>query len=679
MATRIGVDVGGTFTDLIYYVDETGEVLVAKEPTSPSEPEVGVLGAVEAAVAEPDLVASAYFLHGTTVGLNALLERRGAVVGLLATRGFRDVLEIRRGDRDDPYDLFWKQPSPLVPRRLRAPVTQRMQADGTEITPLEPADVSAAAETFAAEGVNAVAIAFLHAYANPQHELEAERLLRAAGFEGDISLSHRVSGEYREYERTCTTVIDAFVRRRLGPYLGRLENRLRERGFRGGVLIMRSGGGAMTFAEAAERPFETILSGPVAGAEAVADLAREMDLDMAIGADVGGTSFDTCLVVDGRPPLLYEGTVIGLPIQTPWVDVRSIGSGGGSIVHVDQGGLLRVGPQSAGADPGPACYGKGGRQATVTDAAVVLGMLPVGALAGGVRLSPELAAAALEPLAERVGFGSAHEVARGVMRIAAAQMADAIRSITVERGRDPRESALVAFGGAGPLFATLLADELGVSTLVVPPHAGNFSAWGMLGAGLARTASRTRLLRLTQDGLGAAREIGQELFGELDGRAAESLPAGRREVHLDVRYVGQEHTLTVHAPAPDGMLSDDADALTGIFAAEYERMFGHTMEEDVEIVCVRAISAGPLERGAPAAPTPRSAAGDHGQTVPGWSFTRGEECAFAIVERDTLAVEDVVTGPAIVLEPTTTTFLDAGFTARVHAGGSLVVHREEAP
>src|SRR5689334_11421473 len=255
----------------------------------------------------------------------------------------------------------------------------------------------------------------MNAYANPAHELEAERLLRDAGFTGDISLSHRVSGEYREYERTCTTVIDAFVRRRLGPYLGRLEGRLRGRGFRGSALIMRSGGGAMTFAEAAERPFETILSGPVAGAEAVAGLAREMGIGMAIGADVGGTSFDTCLVVDGRPPLLYEGSVIGLPIQTPWVDVRSIGSGGGSIVHVDPGGLLRVGPHSAGADPGPAAYGKGGADPTVTDAAIVLGMLPVSALAGGVQLSHDLATRALEPLAARVGFGSAHDVARGVM------------------------------------------------------------------------------------------------------------------------------------------------------------------------------------------------------------------------------------------------------------------------
>jgi N-methylhydantoinase A len=675
MATRIGVDVGGTFTDLIYYVDETGEVLVGKEPTSPSAPEVGVIGAVESVLEQTDIETSAYFLHGTTVGLNALLERRGAVVGLLATAGFRDVLEVRRGDRDDPYDLFWHQPPALVSRRMRLTVDERVRADGLVLRPLRAGDVTAAAAAFAEQGVDAIAVAFINAYVNPAHELEAERLLRAAGFEGDISLSHRISGEYREYERTCTTVIDAFVRRRMGPYLGRLEQRLRERGFRGGALIMRSGGGAMTFAEAADRPFETILSGPVAGAEAVADLARDLGIAHAIAADVGGTSFDTCLIADGRPPVLYEGTVIGLPIQTPWVDVRSIGSGGGSIVHVDAGGLLRVGPQSAGADPGPACYGKGGADATVTDAAMTLGMLPVSALAGGVQLDPALAASALAPLAGRLGFSTPAEVARGVMRIAAAQMADAIRSITVERGRDPREAALVAFGGAGPLFATLLADELGVEMLVVPPHAGNFSAWGMLGAGLARSASRTRLLRLSCDGLRGAAEIARDLHAELAARVGEAEPPGRREVHVDVRYVGQEHTLTVAAPAADGIPTEDPAALADVFAREYERTFGHTMDEEIEIVCVRAIAISPLERGALAPPAGRD--GDPPEaSVTAWSFTRAAELEFALCDRETLPVGAVLRGPAILREPTTTTFLDAGFAASIHDTGSLVIRRE---
>ena len=525
MPNRIAVDVGGTFTDLVLSDEETGRIVIGKMPTVPDAPDEGVLAVLNAVLADGDVASSEYFLHGTTVGLNALLENRGALVGLLCTRGFRDVLEVRRGDRGDPYDLFWHPPAPMVERHLRIPVGGRMRADGVEHAPLAPADVTEAAGRFTEHGVGAVAVAFMNAYANPAHELEAERLLREAGFTGDVSLSHRVSGEYREYERTCTTVIDAFVRRRLGSYLGRVEDALGDKGFAGGCMIMRSGGGAMTFDEAADRPFETILSGPVAGARAVAELARALDLRHAISADVGGTSFDTCLIDDGRPPVLYQGEVVGLPIQTPWIDVRSIGAGGGSIAYVDSGGLLRVGPQSAGADPGPACYDRGGEQPTVTDAALVLGMIPAAQIAGDVPLVHDLAERALARLAEPLGFDSVTEVACGVIRIVAAQMADAIRSVTIERGRDPREAALVAFGGAGPLFGTVLADELGVSTVVIPPYAGNFSAVGLLSADLARSASRTRVTRLSAEGLTEAGALAEQLFGELDSRGSRRVAA----------------------------------------------------------------------------------------------------------------------------------------------------------
>ena len=385
MATRLGVDVGGTFTDLIFYDDETGEVQVAKQPTTPAAPERGVIATVLAATPENVLRASRYFLHGTTVGLNSLLERRGANVGLLATRGFRDILEIRRGASDDPYNPFWKPAKPLVPRRLRLPVTERILADGTVHMPLDKADVRDAFELFEREEVTSIAISFLHAYANPAHELEAARVLRELGFDGELSLSHEVSGEYREYERTSTTVIDAYVRPNTSSYLQRLQNSLSEAGFVGDLLVTRCGGGSMTFAQAAQRPFETILSGPVAGAEGAAELARNLDLGDVITADVGGTSFDTCLITNGRPQTIFEGNVLGLPVQTPWVDVRSIGAGGGSIAYVDIGGLLKVGPHSAGADPGPVSYGRGGTEPTVTDAMLVLGFLAAGRLASGIQ------------------------------------------------------------------------------------------------------------------------------------------------------------------------------------------------------------------------------------------------------------------------------------------------------
>jgi N-methylhydantoinase A len=675
MATRIGVDVGGTFTDLIHCDDETGRILIGKEPTVPQSPDVGVLRVIASVLASGDVESSEHFLHGTTVGLNALLEGRGAVVGLLCTRGFRDVLEVRRGNRDDPYDLFWRPPAPMVPRHLRLPVTGRIRADGAVHAELDPADVEAAAEAFAEAGVTAVAVAFVNAYANPAHELEAERVLRAAGFEGDISLSHRISGEYREYERTTTTVIDAFVRGRMGSYLGRLQSELGGKGFSGSCMIMRSGGGAMTFAEAAERPFETILSGPVAGARAVAELARQLELEHAIAADVGGTSFDTCLIDDGRPPVLYQGEVVGLPLQTPWIDVRSIGAGGGSIAYVDEGGLLRVGPHSAGADPGPACYGRGGTAPTVTDAALVLGMLPSTDLAGGVKLRPDLAEQALESLAGPLGFESAADVARGVIQIVCAQMADAIRSVTVERGRDPREAALVAFGGAGPLFGTLLADELGAPSVVVPPYAGNFSAWGLLGADLSRTASRTRVIRLSADGLRLAGAIAGELFAGLDGRDPGDGSQALREVHLDMRFAGQEHTLTVPVPAPGGAVEDDADAVSVTFLREYERTFGSSIDEELEIVCVRAIETTRLERGAPSADVSANGHPVHDGTVDAWSFTAGERMPFALLDRDDIGEGAVVPGPAIIREATATTYLDAGFTAEVHPAGALIVTR----
>src|SRR3954447_9770212 len=519
MATRIGVDVGGTFTDLIFYDDETGEIRVGKEPTTPSAPEEGGLAAIDSVVPPERLRAARYFLHGTTVGLNSLLTRTGAVVGLLATRGFRDVLEIARGDRGDPYDLFWRQPPPLVPRRLRLPVTERMRADRRVETPFDVQDVHAAVEVFHAAGVTSVAVAFMNAYANPAHELAAEQALRDAGFDGEISLSHRISGEYREYERTSTTVIDAYVRPRMTHYLRALEARLRGAGFTGTAIVTRSGGGAMTFAEAEERPFETIMSGPVAGAEGAGELARTLELGNVITADVGGTSFDTCLVTDGRPQLMYQGAVEDMPVQTPWVDVRSIGAGGGSLAEVDVGGLLKVGPASAGAVPGPACYGRGGTLPTVTDAAFLLGMLGDGRLASGIVLDRAAAEGAIRPLAVRLGF-DVEQTARGIMTIAAANMANAIREITIERGQDPREAKLMPFGGAGPLFGTLLARELELREIVVPPYAGNFSAWGLLGADLTRTAARTRIMRLREEAIPEANDVLKELFAGLGSRSA---------------------------------------------------------------------------------------------------------------------------------------------------------------
>ena len=670
--TRIGVDVGGTFTDLILYDGRTGDVLVAKEPTTPVSPEVGVTNATRAGIPPDELQIADYFLHGTTVGLNALLERRGASVGLLATKGFRDTLEIRRGDADEPYNLFWRQPPPLVPRRLRLPVTERIRADGEVHVPLDPEDVRRAVEAFDAEGVQCVAVVYMNAYANPAHELETERLLREYGYTGPISLSHRVSGEYREFERTCTTVIDAYVRPRMSTYLQRLEEELRGAGFGGSLLVTRSGGGAMTFGEAEERPFETILSGPVAGAEGAAEVARDLGLESVITADVGGTSFDTCLITDGRPQVMYQGKVIGLPVQSAWVDVRSIGAGGGSIAYVDVGGLLRVGPQSAGAEPGPACYGRGGTEPTVTDAAFVLGMLGPGLLASGIELDADAARTALEPLAQTLNM-SIEELAKGIVTIANASMADAIRGITVEQGQDPRRAWLMAFGGAGPLFAALLARELEVDGIVVPPYAGNFSAWGVLSADLTQTVARTRIMRLEPAAVDATNGILHELFTELQSRVGER-GEHIKEVGFDMRYAGQEHSLTVDIETTDGQIAWEASEIRAAFTRDYKRTFAHEMDEDVQIVAVRATIRTPLPRLAKqgSAETNGTRDADAGQ-FEAYSFVRDEWLPFRLVRRSDLGTGAQVEGPAILLEGTATTYLDAGFSGEVHPSGSLLI------
>lgn len=673
MTTRIGVDIGGTFTDLILYDDERGDVTVAKVQTTSASPDEGVVNAVSEAVPEEALRRAEFFLHGTTVGLNALLERRGAKVGLLATNGFRDILEIRRGDRDEMYNLFWTMPPPLVPRRLRLPVSERVMATGEVHTPLNPDDIEQAAATFADEGVDSVAIAFLHAYANPEHELEAERLLRESGFEGEISLSHRVSGEYREYERTCTTVIDAFVGGRTSRYLQRLGESLEEVGFSGSLLVTRSGSGCMTFAEAEDRPFETINSGPVAGAEGAGELARNLGLGDIITADVGGTSFDTCLVLDGRPQIMYEGKVVGLPVQTPWVDVRSIGAGGGSIAHVDVGGLLRVGPQSAGADPGPASYGKGGDKPTVTDAALILGMLGSGELASGITLDVQKASDALKPVADELSF-SVEETARGVMTIVGANMANAIREITVEQGVDPRGMKLLAFGGAGPLMSTLLARELDIDQVIVPPYAGNFSAWGLLGADLTQSVARTKIMKLSEDCISSANDVLTSLFAELESRQSKGLGSGTssKEVGLDMRYVGQEHWLTVSVATEDGRIVASEEEIGSSFAREYERTFGGTMDEAAEIVSIRATLRIPLPRRKENIVAATGADESETKTLEAYSFTRGSKMDFKVVQRESLELNDSISGPAIIEEETATTYLDADFEARVDKSGCLM-------
>ena len=677
MATRIGIDVGGTFTDLIVLDEESGEITVGKGPSNPSAVDEAVRGVLSSTVDASVVERAGYFLHGTTVGLNALLERKGARVGLLTTEGFRDVLDIRRLLRIDEHgehmwDRLFKTPEPLVSRPLRVGIRERVLADGTVRQPLDRAGVVRAAAAFAREGVECVAVMFLNSHANPAHELEAAEVLREAGFDGPVSLSHLVSGQYREYERASTTVVDAYIRPTVSGYLERLESGLRREAFAGECLVTTSAGGCLSFAEARSRPFETAMSGPVAGAVGASKLCAQLGLPLAITADVGGTSFDTCLLVDGRPRVKYEGEVVGMPLQTPWVDVRSVGAGGGSIAAADRG-LLGVGPRSAGAYPGPVCYGRGGTEPTVTDAAVTLGMLARDTLASGLKLDNEGAAAALARLGEQLELGP-EEAARGVLRVAGATMAGAIRAVSIEVGEDPRSAALIAYGGAGPLFASLLARELGIGTIVIPNYAGNFSAWGLLEQDVVRSAALTIVSPLDDGGLARAQETIDRLFEQLDSRAETDLRGTvTHEAEFDLRFPGQEYTLTVPVALADGRIAESPQAITRRFAELYERTYGHSFDVGVDILSARAIERTALPRAARSGRSSTNGAGPAPRTARAYSFANDDWCEFAVIERDSLSIGSSFTGPAIVMETTTTSYIDAGLTGVVHESGALIL------
>jgi N-methylhydantoinase A len=681
MPARIGVDVGGTFTDLIFLDDATGQVTVGKGPSNPSAVDEAVRAVVSSSVDEQGVARSSYFLHGTTVGLNALLERKGARVGILTTEGFRDVLEVRRLMRVDEHgehmwDHLFKTPEPLVSRPLRIGVPERVLADGSVRTALDPDGVREAAEVFAREGVECVAIVFINSHANPAHELEAAQVLRDAGFDGPLSLSHQVTGQYREFERTSTTVVDAYVRPAVSGYLERLESGLDAEGFDGEFLITTSSGGCVAFTEARSRPFETVMSGPVAGAVGASRLCNALGLDLAITADVGGTSFDTCLLVDGRPRVKYEGEVVGMPLQTPWVDVRSVGAGGGSIASVERG-LLHVGPRSAGADPGPVCYGRGGTEPTVTDAAVALGMFAREELASGLALDVEGAAAALARLGDELGL-EPEKAAQGVLRVASATMAGAIRAVSIEVGEDPRRGALIAYGGAGPLFASLLAAELGIETIVVPNYAGNFSAWGLLEQDVVRSAALTIVAPLGAEGIGRAETTLAKLFTQLDERVDRRIAGDvSHEAELDLRYPGQEYALTIAVALEDGRITEPPEEIARRFAEAYERNYGHSFDVGVDILSVRAIERTALPRPSAHAFAPSANGGGPAHTTArAYSFARDEWCDFAVIERDDLAAGTGFDGPAIVMETTTTSYVDAGLRATVHESGALILSQE---
>jgi N-methylhydantoinase A len=574
----VGIDVGGTFTDLVALVD--GRLVRAKVPSTRDQSE-GVVRALTAA----GLERADEIRHGTTVATNALLERRGARTALLTTEGFRDVLEIGRQNRPSLYDLARDRPPPLVPRARRFTVRERM-GPGGEVEPLDAEGLRAAVDRVLEADVEAVAVCFLFAYLHPEHERAAGEAVRAALPHAHVALSTEVLPVFREYERFATTTASAYLAPRLGSYLRALEERLVAQGFPA-PLVMHSAGGVVSTGEAAARAAACVLSGPAGGALGAARVAALAGYADALTLDMGGTSADVALVRGGAVATTTETEIAGVPIQLEALDVHSVSAGGGSVAWVDEGGALRVGPHSAGAEPGPAAYGRGGEEPTVTDAHVVLGRLPDGAILGGeVRLTRAPAERAVGRLAGALGL-SLTGAAEGILRVANAGMAAALRVVSVERGIDPRGLALVAFGGAGPMHVCALAEELGMRTVLVPRTGGVLSALGLA------------LAPLRRDRVAPAHGDAGERFAALEREAAAGLAGAELRRTADARYRGQAFELTVPA--------DDLDRVEERFHAEHERRYGYRVEDEpVELVALRVAASVepepvPVEPGEPLA------------------------------------------------------------------------------
>ena len=668
MGWKTAVDIGGTFTDLVAVDSVTGDVLRAKADTTPASLDEGVLTALARSGVSAEAVTA--FIHGTTVVINAITERRGAATALVTTRGFRDVLEIGRANRPDLYNLAYAKPVPFVPRHLRFEVTERMTHLGTVAEPLSDADVAEAAGQVAAAGVAAVAVCLLHAWANPGHEQRLAAALRDRMPGVTVVASHEVSGQWREYERTSTAVLSAYVQPAVAGYLDALASALRGRGLAAPLHAMRSNGGVCSFDRAARAPIALLESGPVAGVTAAAELGRRLGNTSVLTLDIGGTTAKTSAVRDGDvriDTLHYIGRTPaypGYPVQVPTVEIVEIGAGGGSVVWADAAGGLHVGPRSAGADPGPACYGRGGTEATLTDANLLAGRLDAGDFLGGaMALDPAAAEAALAALGRQVG-ADARTVARGVLRYAVAQMTHALRLVTLRRGHDPRDFAFVAYGGAGPLHAALLARELGITRTIIPPGPGHFSAFGMLASPLRGESVRTMPGPLAGTDLAAA-------FAGVERAALAELGRDRGHAQLaryaELRYAGQEHTLEVPVPDPGAL-----DGIAAAFERRCLESYSFRLDAPLEVVSLR-VSA--IEPTAEISWTDRSPAGP--EPPARTRLVDLDPCGgterVPVLVRAELSGRDEVAGPCVIEETAATTLVLPGQVARQDEAGNLIV------
>lgn len=679
--TRIAADVGGTFTDIAVFDEARGELRLGKTLTTPQRLVEGISRGVD--LARSAFGAAALFLHGSTVAINALLERKGARTALVTTAGFRDVYEIGRINRPDAYNLFFRKHVPLVERALRFEASERVRADGTVLKPLREDELEGIARILEAERIEAIAILFLHSYRNPDHEIRARQFFerRLPGL--FVSASHELSQEYREFERTSTVVANAYVGRAVRQYIDGIDAYLAEARFPGRFLVVQSTGGLFDSGRARSECVRMLESGPAAGVIGTQVLCEAIGLSRAIAFDMGGTTAKAGVVMEGQAltanSVMVGGYGEGLPIQIPMIDIQEVGTGGGSIAYLHKGGGLRVGPESAGASPGPVCYALGGTQPTVTDANLVLGRLAEDRFLGGdMKLDAQAARAALdERIARPLGI-DVEAAADGIVRIATASMANIVKRVTTERGLDAREFAMVAYGGAGPLHAVLVARELGLRQVIIPNAPGHFSAFGMLVADLRRDEVRTLFARLDQ----APFDVLDAIFAQMEQAGRDEIgPSLARttrvdvEVGADMRYVGQEHAVSVDV-SRELFIRRDVEGIKAVFDRAHRVRYGYASpDERAEIVSLRCAVIGrmprpPLERIAGGAADPDAAARRGARPVFFAGSGRVQAHAYA---RERLKAGNRIAGPALIEEYASTTVVPPGAALEVDAFGHLQI------
>jgi N-methylhydantoinase A len=674
MSAMIGIDIGGTFTDLTAYDPASGKLTFGKTTTT-ALPDEGAVSGLQRLIDEGLKIQEAAVLkHGTTVVINSILERRGAKTALVTTEGFRDTLEIGRGSRPESFNLFYRRLAPLVPRDLRFEIRERMSARGEVLKPLDRAALPRIARQLADAGIEAVAICFLHAYRNPDHELEVAAYF-SRHTECFVTCSHELSREFREFERTSTAVINAFVGPRTSTYVTRFRDGVNRAGFAGRLLLMGSNGGVLTDSEAVKRPVLLIESGPVGGAAGAAELGRALDMRNVIAFDMGGTTAKAVMIENGEAavsPVYYAaGYNRGYPVQAAVLDIVEVGAGGGSIAAVNEMGALTVGPRSAGGVPGPVCYGAGGTEPTITDANLILGRLhPDRFLNGEIKLDRVAAEKAIGELAARLDE-PLHRVAAGIIHLATLTMASAVKMTTVERGHDPRDFAMIAYGGAGPLHAADIARELGIRTVIVPNHPGHFSACGMLYADLKYDVVQTMAVGLEQLDLSDA----EMQFRTLEERGRASL----REIKVDLeatsaarfadmRYRGQEHTLKIRLP--ESMSSTDPSHIRNVFEGEYTKRYGHSSKNvPIDLVNLRMVVTGVAEK--PRMDDVKAAVPGCKPEIRSVNFDGTNFMPCAIWQRDRLGIGLRIDGPAIIEESASTTLVGPNDWATIDRLGNI--------